>query len=152
MYGPHGIKGLIHWPLCQGAPRRRVLGNRLPFSSHRSKSVAIQQPSVPKLLVAGLQSLVIMLQGTRIPRGLAAPPAQLWIRYTIKNPSISKPVSKATKSRSKTHMASKKRHKSNRTSMENDFCHNIILKCFPSENQVFGALASKLRLNNREKK
>ena len=43
------------------------------FSSHLSKSVALQQSSVPKLLVAGLLTQFAMLEGPRIPCDL--PPA-----------------------------------------------------------------------------
>ena len=40
------------------------VGSCLLFNSHLSKPVAFQQSSVPKLLVASLQSLLVMLDPT----------------------------------------------------------------------------------------
>ena len=51
--------------------------NRLLLSNHRSKPFAFQQSSVLKLLVAGLQSLFVMLQG-RQKRGRVPRPPHLY--------------------------------------------------------------------------
>ena len=44
------------------------VGHRLLLSSHLSKSISFQQASVLKLLVAGLQSMSVMLQGLQGPK------------------------------------------------------------------------------------
>ena len=49
----------IPGPPC-GRTTAARLGYHSLFSNHLSKSVAFQQSSVPKLLVAGLQSLFVM--------------------------------------------------------------------------------------------
>ena len=73
--------------------------NRLLFSNPLSKSVAFQQSSVLKLLFAGLQSLLLMLEWLKIPGDLPPPPDECWIQITPRNLSIFKPVSGAARIR-----------------------------------------------------
>ena len=63
------LKKICRLPLCgHHGCGFGILSAFLPFSSHLSTSVALQQSSVLKLLVAGLQSVFVLLQGSQIGR------------------------------------------------------------------------------------
>lgn len=61
---------------------------KLFFSCHRSKSVALQQSSVPKLLVAGPQSLFAMFRRIKIPCDLPLPTHECRIRNPRKSINV----------------------------------------------------------------